>query len=301
MQSQSRARWLGMVTQRGTSAHTQRGVRGPVAVMMSPAQNVCPCASERRSLPTGRMSYIISVLVFTGCTAAYTPPPLTTQHPAHPEAMAAPEPPRSHTLAYGPSDRPATQPAMAMMEHGGAMAQHGGQGAQPSAQGSQQTFVGEGKVIAVVPSSGQIVVDHKAIPGFMDAMTMGYRTTPPSLLEGVKAGDTIHFTIDPQQKAIVNIENMAQREMSPGGHSAPASAQQRQPSVVGEGKVIAVVPSSSQIVVDHKEIPGFMEAMTMGYRIEPASLLGRVKAGDTIRFTIDPQQKAIVKIEKLKQ
>jgi Cu/Ag efflux protein CusF len=70
---------------------------------------------------------------------------------------------------------------------------------------------------------------------------------------------------------------------------------------VGEGKVVAVVPSSSQIVVDHKEIPGFMEAMTMGYRVAPASLLGGVKAGDTVRFTIDPQQKAIVKIEKMKQ
>ena len=65
--------------------------------------------------------------------------------------------------------------------------------------------------------------------------------------------------------------------------------------------MIAVVPSSSQIVVDHKEIPGFMEAMTMGYRVEPAVASWGVKAGDTIRFTIDPQQKAIVKIEKLKQ
>jgi protein SCO1/2 len=70
--------------------------------------------------------------------------------------------------------------------------------------------------------------------------------------------------------------------------------------VVGEGKVIAVVPSSSQIVVDHKAIPGFMDAMTMGYRVEPASLLGGVQAGDVVRFTIDPQQKAIVKIEKMK-
>ena len=39
----------------------------------------------------------------------------------------------------------------------------------------------------------------------------------------------------------------------------------------------------------------------MGYRVEPASLLGGVKAGDTIHFTIDPQQKAIVKIERMKQ
>jgi Cu/Ag efflux protein CusF len=94
---------------------------------------------------------------------------------------------------------------------------------------------------------------------------------------------------------------MAQRGTPHGGHDTPPSASGSQATVVGEGKVIAVVPSSSQIVVDHKQIPGFMDAMTMGYRVEPASLLGEVQAEDTIRFTIDPRQKAIVKIEKIKQ
>jgi protein SCO1/2 len=94
---------------------------------------------------------------------------------------------------------------------------------------------------------------------------------------------------------------MAQREMQHGQHGTPPSASGSQQAVVGEGKVIAVVPSSSQIVVDHKAIPGFMDAMTMGYKVEPASLLGGVQVGETIRFTIDPQQKAIVKIDKMKQ
>jgi Cu/Ag efflux protein CusF len=86
---------------------------------------------------------------------------------------------------------------------------------------------------------------------------------------------------------------MAQREMQHDQHGAQPSAH------VGEGKVIAVVPSSSQIVVDHKAIPGFMDAMTMGYKVEPASLLEGVKAGDAVRFIIDTQQKAVVKIEKM--
>jgi Cu/Ag efflux protein CusF len=149
---------------------------------------------------TWSVSLSLSLFVFTGCAAAYTPPPLTTQHPAHPEAMATPTPPPSHTLAYASSDRPATQPGLSM-----AQVQ---QGARPATQQGQQTVVGEGKVIAVVPGSNQIVVDHKAIPGFMDAMTMGYRIEPPSLLEGVKAGQTVRFTIDTQQKAIVKIERM---------------------------------------------------------------------------------------------
>ena len=68
--------------------------------------------------------------------------------------------------------------------------------------------MGEGKVIAVVPASSEIVLTHGAIKGFMDAMTMGYPTQPPSLLKGVQAGDTVRFTIDTEEKAIVTLEKV---------------------------------------------------------------------------------------------
>jgi mono/diheme cytochrome c family protein len=80
-----------------------------------------------------------------------------------------------------------------------------------------------------------------------------------------------------------------------------ASTPKLPPSVTGEGKVIAVVPTNKQLVVDHKEIPGFMEAMTMGYKVAPSSLLDKLKVGDNVRFTIDTHKQAIVKIEKLKK
>jgi Cu/Ag efflux protein CusF len=144
---------------------------------------------------------VVSLFVLTGCAAAYNPPPLTTAHPAHPEAIAAPEPPPSTTLAYRPSDVPSPQPTYSR-------AQGGKEDMRSSAQESQQTVVGEGQVIAVVPSSHQIVVDHQEIKGFMDAMTMGYRVEPPSVLEGLSAGDKVRFTLDTQQKAIIKIEKM---------------------------------------------------------------------------------------------
>ncbi|MND01777.1 Copper binding periplasmic protein CusF [compost metagenome] len=64
--------------------------------------------------------------------------------------------------------------------------------------------------------------------------------------------------------------------------------------------MIATVPSANQIVVEHGEIKDFMDAMTMGYQVEPPSLLGGVKAGDQVRFTIDVPNKTIVKIEIMK-
>jgi Cu/Ag efflux protein CusF len=71
-----------------------------------------------------------------------------------------------------------------------------------------QSVTAEGKVIAMVPSSGQLVVEHGEIKGFMDAMTMGYKVNPPSLLDGLNPGDRVRFTIDTQNQAIIKIEKL---------------------------------------------------------------------------------------------
>jgi Cu/Ag efflux protein CusF len=144
-----------------------------------------------------RASWVLSLVALAGC-AAYTPAALTPAHPAHPEAVAGPELPVSTTLAYRPADIPSSQPAAA----------HVRQGPSPSGAKSGQTVVAEGKVIAVVPGSSEIVLTHGEIKGFMDAMTMGYPTQSPSLLEGIKAGDRVRFTIDTEEKAIVKLEKV---------------------------------------------------------------------------------------------
>ena len=51
--------------------------------------------------------------------------------------------------------------------------------------------------------------------------------------------------------------------------------------------------------MDLSDIKGFMAAMIMGYKVNPPTLLDGLNAGDEIRFTIDPQQKAIIKITKV--
>jgi protein SCO1 len=48
-----------------------------------------------------------------------------------------------------------------------------------------------GKVVAVDARGSSVVVDHQAIPGFMDAMTMAYPVRDPSILTPLGVGDEI--------------------------------------------------------------------------------------------------------------
>ena len=79
--------------------------------------------------------------------------------------------------------------------------------------------------------------------------------------------------------------------------AAPASPQGHLHE--GEGLVVSVDPRKSRLMVDHKEIRGFMAAMVMNYLVTPATLLEGLKPGTRIRFIIDEDQRAIVGIEPL--
>lgn len=144
-------------------------------------------------LHLGRLA-VAFLLVLVGC-ARYQPEPLSLRHPAHPDAPATPEPPRSATLSATLADAPSAPPA--------ALA-----AAAPGPGAPASTVVGEGEVVKTVPGASQIVVDHGDIPGFMEAMTMGYRVEPASLLAGVKEGDRVRFTIDVGRRAIIRLDRL---------------------------------------------------------------------------------------------
>jgi len=79
-------------------------------------------------------------------------------------------------------------------------------------KGAPKTLSGEAKVIALVPESGEIVLAHEEIKGFMDAMTMGYKVSPLSLLKAVKPGDSVRFTIDTEKHVITKIAKTPTRQ-----------------------------------------------------------------------------------------
>jgi len=48
------------------------------------------------------------------------------------------------------------------------------------------------------------------------------------------------------------------------------------------GKVVSTDAAKGEVTLDHEAIPGFMEAMTMPYKLKDASILGELHQGDVI-------------------
>lgn len=65
-----------------------------------------------------------------------------------------------------------------------------------------------GIVRSVIPKLGAIFLTHEAMPGLMEAMTMGFEVEEPRLLEGLAPGDPVRFTLrkDGERLVLVAIE-----------------------------------------------------------------------------------------------
>ena len=72
-------------------------------------------------------------------------------------------------------------------------------------KGAPKTVSAQGQIVALVPEKGEIVLTHGEIKGFMDAMTMGYKVSSPSMLKTVKPGDNVQFSIDTEKRVITKI------------------------------------------------------------------------------------------------
>ena len=67
-----------------------------------------------------------------------------------------------------------------------------GQNSSPvSADSNAAVYRMRGKVISADAANGIVVVNHEAIPGFMDAMTMPYQLKNPGIVSELHPGDTI--------------------------------------------------------------------------------------------------------------
>lgn len=54
-----------------------------------------------------------------------------------------------------------------------------------------KTYPLRGKIVATNPATGEVTIDHQAIPGFMEAMTMPYKLRDTRILSELHPGDLI--------------------------------------------------------------------------------------------------------------
>jgi protein SCO1 len=65
----------------------------------------------------------------------------------------------------------------------------------------------------------------------------------------------------------------------PGGGAAPADELK---TFAIRGKIVSVDAAKGSVLLDHEAVPGFMEAMTMPYKVKDRAALGELHPGDRI-------------------
>jgi protein SCO1 len=66
-----------------------------------------------------------------------------------------------------------------------------GADASGAVAGEVKTFSIRGKIVSVDAAKGSVLLDHEAVPGFMEAMTMSYKLKNPSVASELHPGDRI--------------------------------------------------------------------------------------------------------------
>jgi len=103
---------------------------------------------------------------------------------------------------------------------------------------SYKTYKLRGKVVSTDPSSGNVTLNHEAIPGFMEAMTMPYRLKSPNIAADLHPGDvlTADLYVSQSDDADVFLDHIV---------------------VVGQGKADYVPASQYHVPAPGDKVPDF--------------------------------------------
>ena len=135
-----------------------------------------------------------------------------------------------------------------------------------SAPAQPEKYPIQGKVMAVDTAGQRITLDHGAIPGFMEAMTMDYRVDDPAVLTEVHPGDRISATLLAERDA-AGPKNLRLHEVVV---TAQARPDYKPPVTYHVPQAGEVVPSFRLLnqdgkQVDLKKFRGKVVAMTFIY------------------------------------
>ena len=82
--------------------------------------------------------------------------------------------------------------------------------AEPSRSAGERSWTVRGIVRVVLPRGEGLFLTHEAIPGLMQAMTMGFEVDDPTLVRGLGPGDLVRFTLRErgERVSIVAVEKL---------------------------------------------------------------------------------------------
>lgn len=82
-------------------------------------------------------------------------------------------------------------------------------------------------------------------------------------------------------------KNVNLNDMPDSNQVAEVESEAKMQRYEGKGMVLSITPNKKQIIINHEDIPGFMEAMTMPFNVPDSSLLEGISARDSILLSID--------------
>ena len=189
-----------------------------------------------------------------------------------------------------------------------------------------------GEVKKIDKETQKITLKHGPIKNLdMPGMTMVFKVLDPSLLDKVKAGDTVKFTAQDQSGellwrftragavdfaclqpghydagmkgavAVASSGQSAKPAMGMGGLAKVSDVASPAPKMdmagmdMSSGEVKKVDKEAQKVTLKHGPIKNLdMPGMTMVFKVADPSLLDKVKAGDTVKFTAEDRGGAIV-------
>jgi Cu/Ag efflux protein CusF len=67
---------------------------------------------------------------------------------------------------------------------------------------SERRWSAHGIVRVIAPEINRVFIDHEAIPGLMEAMTMAFEPKDPAILNGLASGDEVRFILQQEGKRL---------------------------------------------------------------------------------------------------